>query len=47
MNNFISGIVLISLLAPIALPVAPAIRDSVAEPYSVGEAETFDDVLEA
>ena len=29
MNNIISGIVLISLLAPIALPVAPAIRDKI------------------
>lgn len=37
MNSFISGIVLISLLAPIALPVAPAVRDSVSEPYSVGD----------
>ena len=47
MNNFISGIVLISLLAPIALPVAPAIRGSVSAPYSVGDAETLDDVIGA
>ena len=47
MNNIISGIVLISLLAPIALPVAPAIRDKISAPYSVGDAATLDDVIAA
>ena len=47
MNKIISGIVLISLLAPIALPVAPAIRDKISAPYSVGDAATLDDVIAA